>query len=158
MFKINKKKWKKCLISARGHVEAMWHSGPRGSATRAHAVYAFIYLCYIVYIYNGYSQPSVDRKGIRTIKSVGRYKPDGFTDFFHVGLSPTQCFKCRPRGGMRDIGSTAHRKSTCRPRGRGPPIDQSRTCLFKIFRDVAASHTSITWCADHRSRSKTRAI
>ena len=66
-FKKNKKNAKKCLISERGHVDATWHSGPRGSATRAHAAYAFIYLCYIVYIYNGYSQPSVDWKGIRTI-------------------------------------------------------------------------------------------
>ena len=145
-------------------MDATWHSGPRGNATRAHAAYAFIYLCYIVYIYNGYSQPSVDRKGIRTIKSVGPYKPDGFTDFFRVGLSPTQCFKCKLRGAMRGVGSTVHRKSTHRSRGHGPPIDKSRTCLFKtsyngkIFCDVAASHASITWCADHRSRSKTRAI
>ena len=145
-------------------MDATWHSGPRGSTTRAHATYAFIYVCYIVYIYNAYSQPSVERKGIQTIKSVGPYKPDEFTDFFRVGLSPTQCFKCRPRGAMRGVGSMAHWKSTRRSYGRGPPIDQSRTCLFKtsykgqIFGNVAASHASITWCADHRSRSKTRAI
>ena len=145
-------------------MDATWHWRPCGSATRAHAAYAFIYLCYIVYIYNGYSQPSVDRKGIRTIKSVAPYKPDGFTEFFRVGLSPTRYFKCRLRGAMRGVGSTSHWKSTRRSCGRGPPIDQSRTCLFKtsyngqIFRDVAASHASITWCTDHWSWSKTRAI
>ena len=27
----------KAVLTARGHVDATWHSGPRGSATRAHA-------------------------------------------------------------------------------------------------------------------------
>ena len=66
-----------------------WHSGPCGSATRAHAAYAFIYLCYIVYIYNGYSKPSVDRKGIQPIRSSGLINPKIPFLLFRVGLIHT---------------------------------------------------------------------
>ena len=79
----------KYLISARGHVDATWHSRPHGSATRPHAAYAFIYLCYIVYIFNGYSQPSVDRKGIRPIRSPGLINPTIPLLLFRVGLIHT---------------------------------------------------------------------
>ena len=48
--KMNLKKCKKRLFTARGHVDATWHSGPRGSATRAHAAYS-IYIIYLLYIY-----------------------------------------------------------------------------------------------------------
>ena len=55
-----------------GHVDATWHSGPRGSATRAHAAptqqmtCAIIYIIFIYYIVHK-AQPSVYRKGIRTL-------------------------------------------------------------------------------------------
>ena len=47
---MNLKKNKKRLFTARGHVDAMWHSGPRGSATRAHA--AYILNIYFITIYS----------------------------------------------------------------------------------------------------------
>ena len=50
LIKINLKKCKKKVLTARGHVDAMWHSGPRGSATRAHAAYS-MNIIYYYYIY-----------------------------------------------------------------------------------------------------------
>ena len=41
---MNIKKMQKAVFTARGHVDATWHSGPRGSATRAHGAYLYIYL------------------------------------------------------------------------------------------------------------------
>ena len=41
---MNLKNGKKLFLSARGHVDATWHSGPHGSATRAHAAYIYVYL------------------------------------------------------------------------------------------------------------------
>ena len=37
MLKLNKKFKKRVYYFAQVHVDATWHSGPRGSATRAHA-------------------------------------------------------------------------------------------------------------------------
>ena len=42
----------KAGFTARGHVDATWHSTPRGSATQAHVVYS-IYILFNYYIYNG---------------------------------------------------------------------------------------------------------
>ena len=56
---------------------------------QAHATNAFIYLCYIVYIYNGYSQPSVVRKGIQPIRSSGLINPTILFFYFRVGLIHT---------------------------------------------------------------------
>ena len=47
---MNFKKGKKRFISARGHVDATWHSGTRGSATQAHA--AYIFNIYFITIYS----------------------------------------------------------------------------------------------------------
>ena len=58
------------VISVRVHVDATWHSRPRGSVTRAHAaptrcdIYLHIY--YIYYIMHKV-QPSVYWKGIQTL-------------------------------------------------------------------------------------------
>ena len=62
------KKGKKRFISARGQVDATWHSRPRGSATRAHAAPTWRRYNYIHIIYSIYRgiQLSVDRKGIQT--------------------------------------------------------------------------------------------
>ena len=45
------------IFSRRTHVDAMWHSGPRGSATRAHAAPTrrIVYIMFAYFIYNGYS-------------------------------------------------------------------------------------------------------
>ena len=45
-----KKKCKKQFLSARGHVDVTWQSGPRGSATRAHV--AYIFNIYFITIYS----------------------------------------------------------------------------------------------------------
>ena len=51
-------------------MDATWHLGPRGSATRAHAALArrSIHLYFIYILYNMGFQPSVDRKGIQPIR------------------------------------------------------------------------------------------
>ena len=62
-----KKIAKSGLIPCGSHVDATWHSGPRGSATRAHAAPTrciHIFIIDIVYIMG--IQPSVYRKGIQT--------------------------------------------------------------------------------------------
>ena len=48
---MNLKNAKSGFISARVHVDAMWHSGPHGSATRAHAALTRKMRCAIIYIY-----------------------------------------------------------------------------------------------------------
>ena len=40
----------KAIFTTRGHVDATWHSGPRGSATQAHAAYLFIIYILLLYI------------------------------------------------------------------------------------------------------------
>ena len=77
----------KAVFIARGHVDVTWHSGPRGSATRAHAAYNYILYSYITYSIMGF-QPSVDRKGIQPIRSFGSYKPDDFLSFIPCGTNP----------------------------------------------------------------------
>ena len=64
--KKNKKKYKKRLISAWGHVDVTWHSGPRGNATRAHAAptrHISIHIIYLFTIYIKGLQPSLYGKG-----------------------------------------------------------------------------------------------
>ena len=73
-------------------MDATWHSGPRGSATRAHAaptVYVYLYFIYYI-VYK--VQPCVYRKGIQLTNPSDLINPTCFTNFFRVGLSPTQLF------------------------------------------------------------------
>ena len=67
-------------------LRATWqrHAGPRG----AYAAYTYISLFNIVYIMC--IQPFVYRKGFQPINPSGLINPMGFTNFFRVGLSPTQ--------------------------------------------------------------------
>ena len=67
---------------------ATWqcHAGPRG----AYAAYIIIYILHT--IYNKGFQPSVYRKGIQPSKPSGLINPTCFTNFFRVGLSPTQFY------------------------------------------------------------------
>ena len=60
------------------------HTGPRS----AYAAYTYTYIFSIVYIMG--IQPSVYRKGIQPTNLSGLINPTCFTNFFHVGLSPTQ--------------------------------------------------------------------
>ena len=59
-------------------------AAPRGPTRRMHL---FIYA--ISYIYNGYSQPSVDQKGIQPIRSSGLINPTILFLLFRVGLIHT---------------------------------------------------------------------
>ena len=68
---------KKEGFSRGSHVNATWHSRPRGNAMRAHAaptrrdIYLHIY--YIYYMMHKV-RPSVYRKGIRTLLNAASYK------------------------------------------------------------------------------------
>ena len=69
IIKMNSKMAKSGLILCGSHVDATWHSGPRGSATRAHVAptqLIRIFIIYIVFIMG--IQPSVYRKGIQPLK------------------------------------------------------------------------------------------
>ena len=69
-------------------LRAAWqcHAGPRG----AYAAYTYIYN--LPMIYSKGIQPSVYRKGIQLSNPLGLINPTCFTNFFPVGLSPTQLF------------------------------------------------------------------
>ena len=65
-------------------MDATWHLGPRGSATRRlRGVYIFINILHIIYS-RGF-QLSVDRKGIQTIRSSGVINPIVLLNFFPCG-------------------------------------------------------------------------
>ena len=68
-------KRQKAVISARGHVDATWHSGPRGSATRAHAAYIHLLLLLLCSIYKRSSASRIS-EGLLILKIFGCYKPD----------------------------------------------------------------------------------
>ena len=80
MIKKIKKRAKRGLIFAQGHVDATWHSWPRGSATRAHAaptrhgcdvLFIFIVIIrVIVHISIPYSEFKL------TLHIVAPYKPE----------------------------------------------------------------------------------
>ena len=87
-----KKEAKSGLIPRGSHVDATWHSGPRGSATRAHVAPTrriHIFIIYIVYIMG--IQPSVFQKGIQTLYSSGLINPTISSILFRVGLIHTMC-------------------------------------------------------------------
>ena len=68
-------------------MDATWHSGPRGSATRAHAAPTrriHIFIIYIVCIMD--IQPSVYRKGIQPSKPSRLINASIPFNFFRVGL------------------------------------------------------------------------
>ena len=68
-----------------GHVAV-----PRGPTQRLRGVFNYLY-----YLHNLYSkgiQPSVYWKGIHLTKPLGLINPTCFTNFFRVGLSPTEMF------------------------------------------------------------------
>ena len=97
MIKMNLKREKSGFISARGHVYAMWHARPRGSATRAHAAptrRVFIFIFYIVYniICSAFH---LSEGNINPLKTLLIINPIAFLNFSRVGLSPTHSLKCR---------------------------------------------------------------
>ena len=52
------------LLFARGHVDAMWHSGPRGSTTRAHAAHMWRGCDVHIYIYRNYKGYSTNKHSV----------------------------------------------------------------------------------------------
>ena len=101
MFKIIKKITKSVYILRGPHVDATWHSGPRGSATRAHAeptrrIYTYIF--YIFYIVGVFSLLYIGRV-FKPPNPSGLINPMGFTNLFCVGLKvPHSYFYFRLRG------------------------------------------------------------
>ena len=63
----------KAVITARGHVDATWHSGPRGSATRAHTAFTF-YIFITIYSIKFFSLAYMGR-GNRLDKPSGLLNP-----------------------------------------------------------------------------------
>ena len=137
-------------------LRATWqrHTGPRGSATRAHAAYAFIYLCYIVYIYNGYSQPSVDRKGIRPIRLSGLINPTILFFYFRVGLIHTAFIVAGDVAKAEASDSTHVTHHASIQWTRGPPHLWSWHMLIKRIITV---RLKATW-QHHTCRSVGRAV
>ena len=78
-------------FSRGSHVDATWHSGPRGSATRAHAAYIYFYILHI--IYSKGIQPSIYRKGIQPLKPMFLINPSMFFNFFPCGTKVPHSFK-----------------------------------------------------------------
>ena len=107
-------------------MDATWHLGPRGSATRAHAapMQRIIHLYFIYIQYNMGFQPSVDWKGIQPIRSSGVINPTFFTNLFRVGLKSHTI--------LLIAGRVAKREALDRVNA-GPPINQSCTCLKGII-------------------------
>ena len=74
-------------------MDATWHLGPRGSATRAHAAHTrrdiYLHIYFIYYIVHKV-QPSVYRKGIQHLKPSLLLNPINSLNFSRVGLSSTQ--------------------------------------------------------------------
>ena len=101
------------IFLRRSHVDATWHSGPHGSATRAHAApMRRIYIFIITYIiYNGYSAFRIS-EGFSIL-----INPTISSILFRVGLIHTMCLKCRWRGCVRCVGSSTLWKSVRRSRG-----------------------------------------
>ena len=90
---------KRVYYFARVHVDATWHSGPRGSVMRAHAAPTRQGdVCYYLHIYFTYYivhnvQPSVYRKGIQPCKSVFLFNQIVSFNFLRVGLKSHTVFK-----------------------------------------------------------------
>ena len=85
-------------------MDATWHSGPRGSATRAHAaptrqgdVCHYLHTYFTYYIVHKV-QPSVYRKGIQPSKPSRLINASISFNFFRVGLNSHTVFICRTHG------------------------------------------------------------
>ena len=72
---MNIKKMQKAVFTARGHVDATWHSGPRGSATRAHAVFIYIIFLLLLYIYIKFFSLAYMGRDFRSYKPSGVINP-----------------------------------------------------------------------------------
>ena len=69
-------------------MDATWHSGPRGSATRAHSApkrRIYTYIFYIFYIVGVFSLPYIKRV-FKPPNPSGLINPTGFTNLFCVRL------------------------------------------------------------------------
>ena len=145
--------------------KATWqrHAGPRGICIYLSMLYSIYIYIYILYIYNGYSQPCAVRKGIRPFNPSGLINPTDSTNFFRVGLKSHIVFHFQvtwltedrwirrnaedPRVDRMDADHQI-KSSTCR---------KSKSYNGWISCDVAASHASITWMREPSSLDQTRA-
>ena len=128
-------------------LKATWqrHAGPRGAYAGPRCAYAapyigsykpdivYTYIYHYLYsLYNGYSAFRISEGFSNLLNRRVFINPTCFTNFFRVGLSPTQLssFQAtwltekRWSGGAQKICASIAWT-------RGPPINQSRTCLIK---------------------------
>ena len=138
-------------------MDVTWHSGPRGSTTRAHPVPTRRCDICIIYIYMGYSTYSllIIGRGLLTLLYVAYYIRIHFPYFICVGLRPTQFF-C--------AGHVAKREVSDRRRIGNPRVDRvdsrstgshQRTC-FNSKSYNGSDETSEERIATVQSRSKGR--
>ena len=101
-------------------MDATWYSGPRGSATRAHATYS-IYIILLLYIYNGSSAFPI-WEGLLIVLIVGSYKPDDLCYFFPCGTNPHESYLMQMtwRDEERRIKWAMNRRASIAC-ARGPP-------------------------------------
>ena len=127
------KKLQKALNISRGsHVDAMWHLGPHGSATWAHAAptrrYIYIYLL-LLYSIKGL-QPSIYRKGYSNpLIRRAFINPTVLPNLFCVGLKSHTVFQLQATWSeeRRRISSASKIRASIAWTG-GPP-DQIRHVL-----------------------------
>ena len=95
-------------------MDATWHSGPRGSTTRAHAAPTQQDdVCYYLHIYFTYYivhnvQPSVYQKGIQPSESAFLLNPIVSFKFLSVGLKSHTVFKMHVTWTYVGIGSAVN--------------------------------------------------
>ena len=134
-------------------MDATWHLGPRGSATWAHAAYHYILYSYITYSIMGI-QPSVDRKGIQPIRSLGLINSMISFLLFRVGLIHTAfIMQVTWRDEERRIKWMIDRHASIEWT-RGPRIKIKTTCFLKRTITV---RLSATWW-HHTRRSSGRVV
>ena len=101
-------------------MDATWHSGPRGSATRAHAVPTWLLRIFIIYlhsIYNGYSAFRIS-EGFSNSLFVGSYKPDDLLYSFLCGTNTRD---------VLDAGDAANRGASDRTKRERSGVDRMRS-------------------------------
>ena len=92
LIKMNIKKMQKAVFTLRGHVDATWHSGPRGTPGHVAAPrgptrhYIYIIFIYLIYIIRVFSLPY--REGLVSLEIVRSYKPDDSPFLFSSGTNP----------------------------------------------------------------------
>ena len=95
------------LIPRGSHMDATWHLWPRGSATRAHAAYTYIYNLYS--LYNGYSAFRISEGYSNPLKPSRLINALVSFNFLRVGLKSHTVFKYAGDVDLRRASDRARR-------------------------------------------------